>query len=157
MEQTITVKFDTSHIDSVVRNVIANIIKDIVPAKYAPVATQERPDLNEGEHYAGLILGKDGEADCHLILLPDEAIDINWQDAKAWAAEQGGELPSRREQSLLFANLKEHFKPRWHWSCEEHSEHAHYAWLQYFTSGFQNYSDKDDEICARAVRRVSVI
>lgn len=43
----------------------------------APRSATTRPTLNEGEHYAGLILGKDGEADYHLILLPGEANDIN--------------------------------------------------------------------------------
>lgn len=157
MEQTITVKLDASHVDSVVRTVIANIIKDIVPAQYASAEAPTRPDLADGEHYAGLILGKNGESDYHLILLPGEAEEIKWKAAMDWAAEQGGELPTRREQSLLFANLKEQLKQRWHWSCEEYKENAHYAWSQYFTDGNQGYLSKDNEGCARAVRRVSII
>lgn len=117
---------------------------------------QSRPALNEGEYYSGIILGKDGEADYHLIMLPSEAVDINWQDANTWAAEQGGELPTRREQSLLFANLKEQFQPRWHWSCEGHESRAYFAWSQYFVDGSQHYGSKDDEDCARAVRRVEI-
>ena len=122
----------------------------------APRSATTRPTLNEGEHYAGLILCKDGEADYHLILLPGEANDINWRDAKNWAAEQGGELPTHREQSLLFANLQEQFQPRWYWSCEEHKEHAHCAFVQYFNDGHQLHSRKDTEDCARAVRRIAV-
>ena len=122
----------------------------------APRSATTRPTLNEGEHYAGLILGKDGEADYHLILLPGEANDINWHDAKTWAAEQGGELPTCREQSLLFANLQEQFQPRWYWSCEEYKEHANYAWIQHFDDGDQLYNYKGYEYCARAVRRVEI-
>lgn len=139
---------------AILDNLLAAMKKPASPAAVTPFT---RPALNEGEHYAGIILGKDGAADHHLILLPGEAIDIKWQAAKEWAAEQGGELPTRREQSLLFANLKEQFKPRWHWSCEEHPDNAHYAFVQDFDDGRQGYDRKDTEYCARAVRRVSVI
>lgn len=161
MEQVVTLKVGEATITmpatSVVRQILADIGKQATPAQPAPVAVPTRPTLNEGELYAGLILGKDGEADYHLILLPGEAIDINWQDAKAWAEEQGGELPTRREQSLLFANAGKHFKPRWYWSCEEHKEHAHSAWGQDFHGGDQVTELKVNESCARAVRRTSVI
>ena len=115
-----------------------------------------KPELNPGEHYAGIILGKDGEADYHLILLPETTEGIDWADAKDWAAEQGGELPTRREQSLLFANLKEQFKPRWHWSCETHAVDAICAWGQGFGGGSQGNCHKGYEFCALAVRREEV-
>lgn len=140
--------------ETVLKNFLATLGK--VANQPAPVAAPNRTELNEGEHYAGIILGKDGEADYHLILLPDEAVDIRWKDAKACAEEQGGFLPTRREQSLLFANLKEHFKPRWHWSCETHQEHNNCAWGQFFDDGEQEYSSKDNEHFARAVRRVYI-
>lgn len=120
----------------------------------SPTTAPTRPELNEGEHYAGIILGKDGEADHHLILLPGEETDINWADAKEWAAKKGGELPARREQSLLFANMKEQFRPRGYWSCEEYS--ANYTWGHYFYGSGQGYNNKDNEFCARAIRRVPV-
>ena len=135
---------------------IGNVEIKINVKEECQVFTQNRLGLKEGEHYAGIILGKDGEADYQLILLPGEAIDINWENAKEWAAKQGGELPTRREQSLLFANLKEHFKPRWHWSCETHQEHTRYAWSQLFNDGIQDYSYKDYEHFARAVRRLVI-
>jgi hypothetical protein len=34
--------------------------------------------LQEGEHYAGIILGKDGAPDHHVILLPWEANGVTW-------------------------------------------------------------------------------
>ncbi|MGO4308240.1 hypothetical protein, partial [Cupriavidus sp. RAF12] len=72
--------------------------------------------LRAGELYAGLILGKDGEPGYHLILLPGEMEDKKWEQAKEWASSVGGELPTRREQSLLYANLGEEFKHEWYWS-----------------------------------------
>ena len=48
--------------------------------------------LAPGEEYAGVIVGKDGECSYHLILLPDDKDDLNWEAAKAWAAEANGEF-----------------------------------------------------------------
>lgn len=79
----------------------------------------ELPELNEGEQYAGILIGKDGAPSHHVILLAGDAEDLTWKAATEWAASVGGELPSRREQSLLFANLGEHFKGDWYWSAEE--------------------------------------
>jgi hypothetical protein len=111
--------------------------------------------LAPGEHYAGLILGDDGQPSHHLILLPGDVDGHSWADAKSWAVQQGGELPTRREQSLLFANLKSQFEARWYWSAEEYEPNDAYAWFQSFFYGYQNCHHKDDSICrARAVRRL---
>jgi hypothetical protein len=45
---------------------------------------------------------------------------------------QGGELPTRQEQSLLYANLKAEFQPDWYWSSEQTHSDSSFAWLQYF-------------------------
>ena len=158
MQKEITLQIGEAKITLPAETILKNFLATLGKAanQPAPVAAPNRLALNEGEHYAGIILGKDGEADYQLILLPGEAIDINWKDSQAWAEEQGGFLPTRREQSLLFANLKEHFKPRWHWSCETHQEHTHFAWGQGFVDGDQYYLDKDYERFARAVRRVYI-
>lgn len=113
--------------------------------------------LKAGEHYAGIILGKDGEPDHHLILLPGEAESVNWAQAKEFAAKAGGELPTRREQSLLFTNLKEQFQPRWYWSGEQHASNSGYAWYQGFYDGTQNYTHKGGTCRARAVRRLVIL
>jgi len=111
-------------------------------------------DLAEGETYAGLILNDDGTPSHHLVLLPGE-IEATWVDAKAWAAKAGGELPTRREQSLLFANAKAGFTPRWYWSSEKH-ENGSCAWFQYFASGLQSFDHVDrNGTCARALRRLN--
>jgi hypothetical protein len=112
--------------------------------------------LAPGERYAGLLLADDGTPAHHLVLLPhkpDE--DLTWQDATAWAASVGGELPTRREQSLLFANLKGSFDAAWYWSCDSYERDGSFAWGQYFTYGTQYLVPKSSEGRARAVRRVA--
>ena len=108
------------------------------------------PPLKAGEHYAGIILGKDGAPNHHLILLPGAAEDVNWEQAKEWAAKAGGELPTRHEQSLLYANLQEQFEQAWYWSSEQ------LAWMQYFGNSNHNYNHKSGFYRARAVRRIKI-
>ena len=112
-------------------------------------------ELNFGERYAGLILDDQGQPSHHLILLPDrEEKDVNWADAKKWAESVGGELPTRKEQSLLFANLKGEFEECWHWSSEPQG--SSYAWVQTFSNGGQDSSGVDNKDRARAVRRLEI-
>lgn len=113
-------------------------------------------NLAPGEHYAGLIVGKDGEPSYHLILRPGQIEKTTWADAKAWAEQQGGELPTRREQSLLYANLKDQFNPNWYWSAESCAQDSAYAWSQYFSYGAQSNGPKADSMRARAVRRLVI-
>ena len=112
--------------------------------------------LSPGEHYAGLIVGKDGNLSYHLILMAGEAESINWKDAQAWAKGQSGELPNRREQALLFANLKEQFQPRYYWSSEQHASASDCAWIQHFDDGGLYYHLTDYQLRARAVRRLPI-
>lgn len=115
-----------------------------------------KDDLNPGEHYAGLIRGKEGKPDYHLILVPGEPQKrLTWDAAKLWAAKIG-DLPTRREQSLLFINLKEQFKPEWYWSGEQHASLSNYAWGQIFDYGSQYNLNKRCEGRARAVRRLEI-
>jgi hypothetical protein len=113
-------------------------------------------ELKHGEHYAGIELGKNGEPSRHLILLPEEAEGLTWSEAKEWAKKNGGELPTRRQQSLLFANLKEQFKEAWYWSGEEHASGSGYAWYQNFDYGGQSYGNKDTKGRVRAVRSLII-
>ncbi len=115
------------------------------------------PILKPGEHYAGIIMGKDGEPSHHLILLPDAANKVNWTNAKEWAAKSGGDLPTRREQSLLFANLKEQFEEAYYWSSEQRAATSDYAWCQDFNNGYLDYYNKLCELRARAVRRLEIL
>ena len=127
------------------------------PALFFPEVTI---NLSPGEHYAGLVLGKDGEPSYHLVLLPGQADDITWDKAMEWAGKQGGgdvaSLPTRREQALLYANLKEEFEPRAYWSCEAHESESGWAWYQDFLIGLQTSNHEDNELRARAVRRLPI-
>lgn len=107
-------------------------------------------ELQPGERYAGLILGDDGQPSHHLVLLPGD-VQATWADAKKLAAKAGGDLPTRREQSLLFANLKGEFKADWYWSGEQSSESL--AFVQDFSNGLQHYHDKRSQRRCRFVRR----
>ena len=110
------------------------------------------PTLADGEHYAGLILNAEGTPTHHLILLPG-SIKANWNDAMKFAADLGGELPTRQEQALLYANCKDGFDPAWYWSSETHASLSVCAWVQYFRDGKQGYDRKGSAYRARAVRR----
>ena len=112
--------------------------------------------LKKGELYAGLILGKNGEPDHHLILMAGEAESVNLEDAKKFAAKAGGELPTRHEQSLLFANIKEELQCGYYWSAEQHASNSVYAWYQHFGDGNQDFGHKNFTLSARAVRRVTI-
>jgi len=107
--------------------------------------------LKTGESYAGLLLGKNGEPDRHIILLASTFRGTH-QDAVKWAKKQGGELPSRRGQSLLFANLPDLFEKAWYWSSEQPAGNPDYAWMQGFLNGHQYYIRKSDQYRAVAVR-----
>lgn len=138
-----------------------NKVAEMIAAFEAQAATtyhfpEATIDMRPGEHYAGIILGKDGDPSHHLVLLPGDAESVNWKDAIAWATEQGGELPTRREQSLLYANLKEQFEGAAYWSAQEYDSAAGYACYQGFGLGYQGYHHKLLELRARAVRRLVI-
>jgi hypothetical protein len=137
-----------------VNEMIAEFEKQAACAYHVAAATI---NLAPGERYAGLILGENGETDYHLVLLPGEAEEVTWDNAGKWAQEQGGVLPSRREQSLLFANLKGEFQPAWYWSGQQHEQESGWAWCQGFFDGRQGTSLRYDEFRARAVRRLVIL
>ena len=127
--------------------------KASIPSTYGiPEALIE---LKSGEHYAGIALGAEGEPSHHLILLPGDG-DMTWSKASEWAASIGGELPTRQEQALLFANLKGKFEPAYYWSNEQHASYSDCAWYQYFHDGSQDNDLKGSELRARAVRRLPI-
>ena len=107
----------------------------------------------DGGTFAGLTTKPDG-AHCAVVLLPDNGTDLTWAKAKAWAKEQGGELPSRPVAALLFANVKASLQPRWQWTSDEYD--ASFAWLCYFGNGGQIFSLKSFEGSAVAVRYIKI-
>lgn len=114
-----------------------------------------KAELQDGEHYVGIILGKDGRPDHHVVLLPGEAQEVSWWAASEWARGTGGELPSRRELALLYANMREQFERLWYWSSEPQEPRAHLVWGQNFTSGIQTMYGRPFRGRARAIRRVA--
>jgi hypothetical protein len=117
---------------------------------------QAEIELQPGEHYAGIILSADGKPSHHLILLPGDVDDVTWVQAKEFAEKAGGELPTRREQALLFANLKDQLEERYYWSGEQHASDDGCAWGQDFYGGSQDFNGKSAELRARAVRRLTI-
>jgi hypothetical protein len=112
--------------------------------------------LKPGEYYAGIILGKDGEASYHLILLAESRESIKWKEALDWSESINGELPTLREQSLLFANLKEQFESEWYWSSEQYATDSSHVWCKHFSSSYQVNYYKTHGLRARAVRRLEL-
>ena len=119
------------------------------------MSTITLPTLAEGETYAGLILNEDGSPSHHLILLPGDK-SLTWEKAKAFAEKAGGELPTRQEQALLFANCKKQFKADWYWSGEAYASASGYAWCQTFGTGSQTSRYISFQLRARAVRRLPI-
>lgn len=107
-----------------------------------------------GGVYAGVTLDEGGEP-MRLVLMPGDEEDLDWEDAKTWAAAQGSVLPSRIDALLLFQRLKDRFQPSYYWTAEPYSDPS-YAWMQYFSGGYQTYDRTSGEGRARAVRRVPI-
>ena len=104
--------------------------------------------------FAGITTKPDG-THCAVVLLADKpAEDVTWKQAMAWAKKLDAELPGRPVSALLFANLKDQFEPRWHWTGEEYD--ISYAWGQLFNDGNQYYDGKSYEGRARAVRLIQL-
>lgn len=111
------------------------------------------PTAQPGERYAGIAFA-DGKPSHHLFLLDAKSDKtMKWDAAEAWAKSVGGELPSRFEAALLYANLRDQFDTsKWHWTAAQASSGS--AWVQYFGYGTQLDFGKDDEFLALAVRRL---
>lgn len=125
----------------------------------APAAAIPLPRIQStyaGGTVMGVMAGQSGAPDYLLIDLDVEpANDLTWDEAVAWAKSVGGELPTRREQAVMFGNRREgQYKPRWYWSGEQHASEPSWAWDQSFGYGDQYYGRKDFHTRARAVRRV---
>jgi hypothetical protein len=105
----------------------------------------------EGGTFTGITTRLDG-THCAVILLPAKGEDLTWTAAKAWAQEQGGELPSRPVAALLFANVQPALSPEWHWTADEYN--ASFAWGCIFDGGGQSRSRKSAEGAVVAVRLI---
>ena len=113
------------------------------------------PELSEGETYIGCIGDALGNLH-HVILLPGDNDDDTHEAQIEWAKSIGGDLPSRIEQAMLFANHRDQFKNDWYWSNEINHAEFGWAWYQYFRRGDQLTYHHSSALRARAVRRVMV-
>ena len=112
------------------------------------------PTLEAGETYVATLFDAANGKGYHLILLPGDNDDANWDEQTAWAHSIGGELPTRVEQSLLFAQCKSLFKEKAYWSND--GPESGWAWYQGFGSGDQDGIIRSNELRARAVRRLPI-
>ena len=118
----------------------------------------------QGGIYAGVMRGRDGAPDYHLLVgdAVAELKPIQWDKALTTVAEMEIDghrdytLPYRAEQALLFANVPELFEAEWYWSCEQHAADSDYAWMQGFGYGYQLSDHKSNVYRARAVRRLVI-
>ena len=107
--------------------------------------------------YAGLVAADDKFAsDYHLVVLHGDREKLTWEEAKAWAASVGGELPKRKEQAVMFGNVPQLFERTYYWSGEQYAGYDEYAWIQGFTYGTQDTTLKGYRCRARAVRRFPI-
>jgi hypothetical protein len=116
----------------------------------------------QGGFYAGVCRGQGGGPDYHLVVAEEQAGNITWSAATAWAARLRDDdhsdfvLPRRHEQALLYGNVPELFEKAWFWSSEQSASNAACAWVQHFDYGHQYYYHKSSELRARAVRRLII-
>jgi len=115
------------------------------------------PPLAEGEVYVGAIGDKSGDFH-HVILLPGDSGYASWQAQMDWAKSIGGDLPTRVEQAMLFANFRDQFERDAYWSntLDTDPSYSGWAWFQYFGYGCQSSDPQCTELRARAVRRLSI-
>lgn len=114
------------------------------------------PKLNEGEVYAGLSRDHDTGAWHHLVLLPATTDKgLTWQEAIDWAKSVGGELPTRFESAMLYANVRDKIdQDYWYWTATPQASGPAWAWGQSCSYGYQSTGLKGYLCRARAVRRV---
>lgn len=116
------------------------------------------PEIGERSElgvFMGIVRGDDG--DCRVYDLGEAPERMTWNQAMNWARKAGGDLPTRREQALLYANRAEgQFKAEYYWSNAQHESAREFAWYHYFDAGTQYYAHQASEYRARAVRRVGV-
>ena len=119
---------------------------------------------DQGGIYAGVMRGRDGAPDYHLLV--GDAVEtlkpIPWDRAMAAVKDMECDghkdytLPFRAEQALQFANVPEMFESEWYWSCEQRAATSDCAWVQDFGDGLQGGYRKSGYGRARAVRRLVI-
>ena len=93
--------------------------------------TYNIPPLENGEIYIGAIGDSEGNLH-HVILLPGDNDNdtATFEASLGWAKSIGGDLPTRIEQAMLWANHRDQFNQDWYWSKETHHTESCWAWYQ---------------------------
>lgn len=136
--------------------IVEMVLKQLAGEPSAVVCCTSEPKIGEpwqGGIYAGLSI--ENECSVRLVLLSGDT-ESNWKGATAWAEQQGGVLPSRIDQLVLFKNLKAQFRGEAYWSSEPSAGDGGCAWCAYFYDGYQDVYRKANELRARAVRRLAI-
>ena len=121
----------------------------------ATITIAALPPLNAELHggiFAGLVTLPDGTHHAVVLLAARPDKRLTWKQAMAWAADAGGQLPSRPVAALLYANARKTIKPDWYWTNEP--EGSSYAWYCSFYDGTQYCNYRSAEGCAVAVRLI---
>ena len=66
------------------------------------------------------------------------------------------DAPTQTNVEHFQADGDQALQEAWYWSSTQHASNPGYAWCQNFGSGRQSGSPKDNELRARAVRRVAI-
>jgi len=154
-DQQVTLQIGSAQLSVATQELFNAWLEKHLGVKPASSSSITVPAINDGEVYAGIILHEDGRPSHHVILLPGDNDDADWKTQMKWAAKAGGDLPTRAEQSLLYANAKKHFKEAAYWSSESHSNDGS-AWYQSFDDGYQDSTLKGYALRGRAVRRLVI-
>jgi hypothetical protein len=117
---------------------------------------EEEHQLQPGDTYNGWIVVEDRGDEVLVCVPPELEFSAVWNNAKRIAERLGGRLPTKDELNLMYENLHKHGLGRFDdgnfWSSSENS--SIYAWVQNFSSGYQGYSTKYNDLRVRAVRVV---
>jgi len=126
-----------------------------------PVIGTELPA--HGGVFAGIRFNDANDPEFVLIASPEHEGRATWKQAMDWAAglniaaHRDFVLPDRKDGLVLFSQARDLFEKSWYWLSEQHAGYSYYAWIQYFTSGGQDWFRKDYyDGRARAVRRVPI-
>ena len=117
--------------------------------------TTTLPELADGERYLCGLIRPDGSI-VHSILLPGDSEPAKWEKQMTWAASIGGDLLSRIELAIAFAEMPGEFKKCSYWSGEANASESCWAWYQYFDYGYQSLYPQSLQLRARAVRRLII-
>ncbi len=115
----------------------------------------------QGGIYAGLIRNTATGRDEHLIVGPAYDGAASWKCIDEWARSLNVDghtdfhVMQRPDGWICQANVPELFEKDWYW-LEQHESDSTSAWHQIFSLGNQYHWLKDNELRARAVRRLAI-